>query len=65
MERRRFKQLAPSISASRIWLSVSGKKPAARHPGVERNRLIRRARQIETASHINERLSSPGLRAPA
>ncbi|SEC50550.1 hypothetical protein SAMN05444164_2004 [Bradyrhizobium erythrophlei] len=33
-------------------------------PGIERERLIRRARQIETASHISEWLSSPGLRAP-
>jgi hypothetical protein len=26
--------------------------------------LIRRARQAETASHINEWLNSPGLRPP-
>jgi len=31
-------------------------------PGLECERLIRRARQAETASHINEWLSSPGLR---
>jgi hypothetical protein len=33
-------------------------------PGFERERLIREARQAETASHINEWLSSPGLQAP-
>jgi hypothetical protein len=33
-------------------------------PGKERERLVRRARQSETASHIDEWLSSPGLRAP-
>jgi hypothetical protein len=33
-------------------------------PGIERERLIRRARQAETASQINKWLSSPGLRAP-
>ena len=33
-------------------------------PGLERERLIRGARQAETASHINEWLSSPGLRTP-
>jgi hypothetical protein len=33
--------------------------------GIERERLIRRARQAETAFRINEWISSPGLRAPA
>lgn len=33
-------------------------------PGIERERLIRRARQIETASHVSEWLASPGLKAP-
>jgi hypothetical protein len=32
--------------------------------GLQRERLIRRARQAETAAHINEWLRSPGLRAP-
>ncbi|MCG2644785.1 hypothetical protein L6639_36935 [Bradyrhizobium sp. WYCCWR 12678] len=31
----------------------------------EREALLRKARQNETASHIAEWLSSPGLRAPA
>ena len=31
-------------------------------PGKERDALLRKARQIETAAHINEWLSSPGLR---
>jgi hypothetical protein len=33
-------------------------------PGVERDRLIRRARLAETAAHMKEWLSSPGLKAP-
>jgi hypothetical protein len=33
-------------------------------PGIERERMIRRARQAETALHVNEWLSSPGLKAP-
>jgi hypothetical protein len=32
--------------------------------GIERERLLRRARQVDTASHINEWLNSTGLRAP-
>jgi len=33
--------------------------------GMERESLLRKARQAETASHISEWLSSPGLRSPA
>jgi len=36
----------------------------ALRPGAERDAMIRKARQTETASHINEWISSPGLRAP-
>ena len=32
--------------------------------GQERAALIRKARQFETASHLNEWLSSPGLQPP-
>jgi hypothetical protein len=33
-------------------------------PGIERERLVRRARQLETASRLNEWLTSRGLQAP-
>lgn len=33
--------------------------------GAAREALLRKARQAETASHINEWLASPGLRPPA
>jgi hypothetical protein len=32
--------------------------------GKERESLLRKARQLETASHIDEWLSSPGLQTP-
>jgi hypothetical protein len=32
-------------------------------PGKEQEALMKRARQAETAAHINEWLTSPGLRA--
>nr|WP_249148430.1 hypothetical protein [Bradyrhizobium sp. AUGA SZCCT0177] len=32
--------------------------------GIERERLIRKARQAETAAHMQEWLSSPGLQRP-
>ncbi|KRR01427.1 hypothetical protein [Bradyrhizobium valentinum] len=34
-------------------------------PGPERESLLKRARQAETALHINEWLTSPGLKPPA
>jgi hypothetical protein len=33
-------------------------------PGVQREELIRKARQAETGSHMTEWLTSPGLRPP-
>jgi hypothetical protein len=33
-------------------------------PGPERDALLKQARQLETASHMNEWLSSPGLQPP-
>jgi hypothetical protein len=33
-------------------------------PGPERDDLLRKARQIDTAKDINEWLNSPGLQAP-
>jgi hypothetical protein len=32
--------------------------------GSERDQILRKARQAETALHVNDWLSSPGLRAP-
>ena len=33
-------------------------------PGAQREEMIRKARQAEIASHMNEWLTSPGLRPP-
>lgn len=33
-------------------------------PGNDRDALLKKARQLDTASHINEWLSSPGLKPP-
>jgi hypothetical protein len=45
--------------------SKEAKREAEKLPhGKEREALIRRARQLETASQINQWLSSPELQAP-
>ena len=63
--RRRFKQIDPldmrlSEEANRLRKQAQGTSP-----GIEREQLLRRARQAEIAAHISEWLSSPGLKPPA
>lgn len=65
MERRRFKQ---SVSLDQRLLEQAErlrKEARGTPPGVQRDRLLRLARQAETGSHMTEWLTSPGLRPPA
>jgi hypothetical protein len=64
MKRRHFKQTVSldrrlSDEAQRLRKEAQGTPP-----GYQREKLIRQARQAETASQMTEWLSSPGLRAP-
>ena len=49
----------PSAQAERLHKEARGTPP-----GVRRDQLLRRARQIETASHVQEWLASRGLQSP-
>jgi hypothetical protein len=64
MERRHFKQ----IKSVEEGLSEEAKRLRAEAkllpPGTERDALIRKARQAEIASRMNEWLTSPGLQPP-
>lgn len=40
------------------------KEAKGTYPGIERERLIRKARQAETAAHMQDWLRSPGLHPP-
>jgi hypothetical protein len=64
MQRNRFKQTTPL--GDRLAYEAERLRQNARTVpvGQERERLLRKARQLETASHINEWLSSPGLQSP-
>jgi hypothetical protein len=64
MQRRRFKQIDPLDKRLGEEAERLRKEAKGTPPGVARERLIRRARQAEAASHMNEWLSSPGLRPP-
>lgn len=63
-KRRRFRQ----TEALENRLAAEAKKlrtKAATLPhGIERERLLRKAEQDETAAHLTEWLNSPGLKAP-
>jgi hypothetical protein len=64
MQRRRFKQtqsLEERLSEEAKRLRAEAKLLP---PGERRDEMIRKARQTETASHLNEWLTSPGLRSP-
>jgi len=62
--RRRFKQTS-SLSA-RLVQNVEQLEAqlATSAPGPERDRIVARIRQNETAAHIDEWLESPGLQPP-
>lgn len=62
--RRRFKQilsLEERLAAEAIRLREEAENAP---PGIEREALLRKARQAETGSHMSEWLDSPGLQAP-
>jgi hypothetical protein len=64
MQRRSFKQIPPLDQRLEEQAKRLRKEAQGTPPGVERDKLIRLARQAETAAHMDEWLSSPGLRAP-
>jgi len=49
----------PADDASR-YREQAGELP----PGEERDALLRKARELDTAAHINDWINSPGLRPP-
>ncbi len=56
--------MAKKITIEQKWrqLSQAAKSDAEKLPhGREREALVRKSRQLETASQINQWLSSPGL----
>jgi hypothetical protein len=64
VERRRFKQTNPLDRRLEEQAKRLRREAEAVPPGVERDRLMRQARQAETAARMSEWLSSPGLQPP-
>jgi hypothetical protein len=63
-ERRRFKQMQTLEYRLTTEAANLRKQAEGLPPGIRREELMRKARQAETASHMNEWLSSPGLQPP-
>jgi hypothetical protein len=64
MEKRSFKNSVPLRQRLEEQAKRLRKEAKGTPPGVEREKLIRQARQAETAAHIQDWLKSPGLQAP-
>jgi|HubBroStandDraft_5_1064220.scaffolds.fasta_scaffold1242817_1 cell division protein FtsB len=64
MQRRRFKQTT-SLNDRLATFAEQLKAQATKlRPGPQQDALLKRARQAETASHIDEWANSPGLQPP-
>jgi hypothetical protein len=61
---RRFQQAEPLKQRLAEEAAKLRKEAQGTPPGIERERLVRRARQAETASHMSEWLMSSGLQPP-
>lgn len=61
MQLRQAEQLEHHLAAEAIRLREQANKLP---PGVERDLILRQARQAETGSHMSEWLQSSGLRPP-
>ena len=64
MERRRVKQIQSLEDRLAEEAKRLREEAKSLPPGALREELIRKARHAETASHMNEWLTSPGLRPP-
>jgi hypothetical protein len=64
MQRRRFEQTESLETRLAEEAKRLREEAKSLPPGAAREALLRKARQTETASHMSEWLSSPGLRSP-
>ena len=63
-KRRRFKQITTLDERLDEQAERLRKEARGTPLGIERDKLIRSARQAETAAHIEQWLRSPGLQQP-
>ena len=64
MPRRYIQHDAPLVQRLVEEAQRLRKEAKGTHPGIKRERLIRKARQAETAANMQKWLSAPGLQGP-
>ena len=63
-KRRRFKQTETLKDRLQAFAEDVRAQAAGLPPGLEKDNLLRKARQADTASHLDEWVNSPGLQHP-
>jgi hypothetical protein len=64
-ERRRATQPTTLKGRLAVFAEDARGKASQLGPGAERDDLLKKARQADTAAHLDEWVNSPGLRPPA
>jgi hypothetical protein len=64
MQRRTVQHTSPLEERLEQLAQHCREKAKTLPPGIERDEMIRKARQAETASHLSQWVASPGLRPP-
>lgn len=63
-KRRRFKQQITLQDRLSAWATQVREQADKLRPGPERDALIRKARQADVATHLDDWAKSPGLQSP-
>ena len=63
-KRRRYKQTQSFKDRLAAFAEDMPEQASKLKPGIKRDDCLRRARQADTASHLNEWANSPGLQPP-
>ena len=64
LERRPFKQTRPLKDRLTAFAEEARQKATELPPGPERDEMLKKARQADTASHLDAWANSPGVRPP-
>jgi hypothetical protein len=64
LKRRRYKQSMPLKDRLAAFAAEMREKAARLRPGIEQDNFLRRARQADTAQHLDDWANSAGLQPP-
>jgi len=64
MQRRRFRQTTSLKDRLTAWADNLRKQANQLRPGPERDMLLKKVNQADTAAHLDEWANSPGLQSP-